>query len=135
MALAHIRIEADLAVDDCRMVVACGDGTYMFANPVAAHHASLKHGLPVLTVIGNNARWNAVDWTARLVYPDGAMTRQDWQSVSDLRPAPDYEKLVAASGGYGVVVSKRAALEAALRKALAVVEQDRRQAVVNVICA
>ena len=92
---------AKLEAPDRTMVAVCGDGTYMFANPVAAHHASRKHGLPVLTVIGNNARWNAVDWTSRLVYPEGAMTQHAWQSLSDLRPAPDFEKVVEASGEPG----------------------------------
>ena len=116
------------------MVAAIGDGTYMFSNPTACHHASQKHGLPVLTVIANNARWNAVDSTSRLVYPDGHMTRRAWQEVSDLRPASDFAQVCAASGGYGVTVSERAELADALRAALAVVERDGRQALVNVLC-
>jgi acetolactate synthase-1/2/3 large subunit len=116
------------------MIAMVGDGTYMFSNPTACHHASEKHGLPLLTVIANNARWNAVDATARLVYPDGFMAKQEWMPTSDLRPAPAYERLVEASGGYGVAVSERGELGAALRRALDVVQQERRQAVVNVIC-
>jgi acetolactate synthase-1/2/3 large subunit len=107
----------------------------MFSNPTACHHASEKHRLPVLTIIANNARWNAVDATARLVYPKGFMAEQQWMATSDLRPSPAYERLVEASGGYGVKVSTRGELEAALRRALTVVEQERRQAVVNVLCA
>lgn len=117
------------------MIAAVGDGTYMFSNPTACHHASEKHGLPMLTIISNNARWNAVDATARLVYPTGFLAQQKWMATSDLRPAPAYERLVEASGGYGVLVSERGELEGALRRALAVVEQEGRQAVVNVLSA
>ena len=35
-----------------RLVIATfGDGAYLFANPVAAHHAAKVHDLPILTVI------------------------------------------------------------------------------------
>ncbi len=116
------------------MVAAIGDGTCMFSNPVACHHASQKHALPVLTVVANNARWNAVDSTSRLVYPDGHMTRRAWQDISDLRPAPAFEQGCIAAGGHGALVSTRGELEQALRRALAVVENEQRQALVNVLC-
>ncbi len=115
------------------MIALVGDGTYMFSNPTACHHAGEKHGLPMLTIIANNARWDAVDATARLVYPTGHMAKQQWMATSDLRPAPAYERLVEASGGYGVTVSERGELAAVLRRALDVVQKERRQAVVNVI--
>ena len=126
---------AKLVAPERTMVAAIGDGTYMFSNPAACHHASRKHGLPVLTVIANNARWNAVDTTSRLVYPEGHMTRRPWQEVSDLRPAPAFEDFCAASGGVGVVVSERGELVGALRRALEVVEKEGRQVLVNVLCA
>ena len=116
------------------MVAAIGDGTCMFSNPVACHHASQKHALPVLTVVANNARWTAVDSTSRLVYPDGHMTRRAWQDISDLRPAPAFEQGCIAAGGHGALVSTRGELEQALRRAQAVVENEQRQALVNVLC-
>jgi acetolactate synthase-1/2/3 large subunit len=106
----------------------------MFSNPAACHHASRKHDLPVLTVICNNARWNAVLSTSRLVYPEGHLTRFASHPLSDLSPSPDYEQYAIASGGFGERVSDRAALEPALRRALAAVEAEHRQAVLNVIC-
>jgi acetolactate synthase-1/2/3 large subunit len=125
---------AKLHAPERTMIVAIGDGTYFFSNPAACHHASRKHGLPVLTVICNNARWNAVDSTARMVYPSGHMTRLGSHELSDLRPAPAFEQYVAASDGYGVVVSERDQLAPALAQAMQAVETDKRQAVVNVLC-
>jgi acetolactate synthase-1/2/3 large subunit len=52
-----------------------------------------------------------------------------------LEPSPQYEKYVEASGGYGEQVTERAALPAALARALRVVREERRQALLNVICA
>lgn len=116
-------------------VAAIGDGTYMFSNPAACHHASQKHDLPVLTVVCNNSRWNAVLSTTKLVYPTGHMRKYDSHALSDLSPSPAYEEYSKASGGYGVRVEDRAQLEQALREALDVVEREGRQALVNVICA
>lgn len=125
---------AKTASPERTMIAAVGDGTYMFSNPTACHHASQKHGLPILTVVANNSRWDAVNWTARLVYPEGHMSRREWMEISDLRPSPAYEQALSASGGAGLVVSERSELENVLRHALRVVEQDGRQAMVNVLC-
>ena len=49
-----------------------------------------------------------------------------------LEPAPDYHRVVEASGGYGAEVREAAALPAALERALEAVEVEKRQAVLNV---
>ena len=50
-----------------------------------------------------------------------------------LEPAPDYERIVEASGGLGLRVEKAADLPAALDQALNAVRQQRRQVVINVL--
>lgn len=127
-------IGAKMLAPDRTMVAAIGDGTYLFSNPVACHHASQKHDLPVLTVVANNSRWDAVNWTSRLVYPNGHMSGRDWMEISDLRPSPAYERLPEASGGVGFLVTDRSELEDVLRQALLTVEEGRQHALVNVIC-
>src|SRR3712207_671629 len=62
---------AKLAHPDRIVVATVGDGSHLFANPAACHHAAEALGLPVLVVVMNNGLWNAVDKTTRLVYPDG----------------------------------------------------------------
>lgn len=125
---------AKLANPAATVVAAVGDGTYMFSNPVACHHASQKHDLPVLTVIANNARWGAVDSTAKLVYPNGYMSHVEWIAISDLRPSPDYAGIVAASGGVGIDVERPDDLREALADGLRIVREEGRQVVVNVSC-
>ena len=44
--------------DPNRLIFATmGDGSYMFANPVAAHQVAEAHGLPVIALILNNSEW------------------------------------------------------------------------------
>ena len=53
--------------------------------------------------------------------------------LTSLEPAPRYELIVAASGGYGERVEAADELPAALDRALDVT-RDRRQALLNVVC-
>jgi acetolactate synthase I/II/III large subunit len=117
-----------------RTIVACvGDGSYLFANPAACHHASARYGLPVLTIVFNNSRWGAVDVASRNVFPNGHWRSGRGPSLSDLSPMPALERYVEASGGHGERVTARAELVPALRRALHAVEVERRQALLNVI--
>jgi acetolactate synthase-1/2/3 large subunit len=124
---------AQLAAPDRTCVALIGDGAYLFANPAACHHVSARYGLPVLTVIYNNARWGAVDAATRMVYPQGEWRAARGPSLSDLAPIPALERYVEASGGYGERVTSGDALEAALERALHAIRVERRQAVLNVI--
>ena len=117
-----------------RTVIACvGDGAYLFANPAACHHASARHDLPVLTVVFNNSRWGAVDYSTNSVFPKGHWRSGRGPSLSDLAPMPALERYAEASGGHGERVSKRDELLPALRRALHAVEIEGRQALLNVI--
>ncbi len=116
------------------VVATLGDGAYMFANPAACHHVAKKYGLPVLTIINNNARWGAVDLATGLTFPDGHWRSGAGPSISDLEPMPALEKYVEASGGHGEMVADRQELGPSLRRALHAVENEGRDAVVNVLC-
>ena len=54
--------------------------------------------------------------------------------LTSLEPAPRYEMIVAASGGYGGASRPRVRLPAALERALDAVKRDKRQALLNVVC-
>ena len=126
---------AKLALPD-RTVVACvGDGSYMFANPVASHQTAAALGLPILTVVFNNGVWNAVRKSTRAVYPSGMAAQSNDMPLSSLAPSPAYEQVVAASGGYGERVDDALELPAAIERALQVVRVEKRQALLNVIVA
>jgi acetolactate synthase-1/2/3 large subunit len=126
---------AKLADRDRLVIAAVGDGSYMFANPVACHQVGEALGLPVLTVVFNNGVWNAVRKTTRAVYPDGFAARSNRMPLASLEPSPAYEKIVEASNGYGERVETADALPGALERALAAVRKDKRQALLNVICS
>ena len=128
-------IGAALAAPDRIVVAAMGDGSYLFCNPAACHQASVMHDAPFLTIVCNNARWQAVQHSTLGVYPHGhAAAGPKPAPLSDLRPVPDFEKYAEASGGYAERVTDPLELVVAIRRALTVVRTERRQALLNVIC-
>ena len=78
-----------------------GDGSYLFANPVACHQVAEALDLPLLTIVLNNGMWNAVHKTTRMVYPDGHAARSNAMPLTSLAPAPDYALIARASRGHG----------------------------------
>jgi acetolactate synthase-1/2/3 large subunit len=114
-----------------KTVIACvGDGSYMFGNPTPAHWVSRRYDVPILVVIFNNAKWEAVEHATRGVHPG---TAREGLPFTALTPAPDYELIARASGGHGERVDDPADLPAALSRALHVVRVERRSALLNVI--
>jgi acetolactate synthase-1/2/3 large subunit len=124
---------AKLGAPDRTVVATVGDGAYIFGAPTAAHLAARLHGLPFLTVIFNNAAWEAVERATRSVHPDGWASTTATFPLVGLAPA-HYEEVVKGFGGYGERVEDPAELPAALRRGLHTVRAEGRQAVLNVIC-
>jgi acetolactate synthase-1/2/3 large subunit len=125
---------AKLAAPEKTVVCCVGDGAYIFGSPTAAHFVARAHNLPVLFVIFNNRAWNAVKRATQFHAPEGWAVRTRSMPMSDLEPAPDYELIAQASGAHAERVEDPAALPDALRRALRVVREEKRQALLNVIC-
>ncbi len=125
---------AKLAAPDRFVVATIGDGAYMFANPTVGHWVSAKFGLPTLTVIYNNSRYGAVRRATLSMFKDGAAGEDDGRFLADLDPSPAFEQLVRVQGGHGERVERPEDLAPALARARDAVLNDRRQALVNVIC-
>jgi acetolactate synthase I/II/III large subunit len=125
---------AKLASPDRLVVAVLGDGSHLFGNPVAVHHASAMHKLPVLFVIMNNSMWGAVRRATLGMYPQGEASRSNKPPLIDLDELPAFEQVCAAAGGYGERVEDPAALPAALERARRAVTVEKRQALLNVIC-
>jgi acetolactate synthase-1/2/3 large subunit len=123
---------AKLAQPERTVICALGDGSYMFGNPSAGHYVSEAMKLPVLFVIANNARWAAVHRSTLGVYPKGAASAAEKPPFATLEPSPRFEHIVQASGGHGESVSEPKALLPALERALKVVREEKRQALLNV---
>ncbi|MEM7223073.1 MAG: thiamine pyrophosphate-requiring protein [Pseudomonadota bacterium] len=119
-----------------RLVVATlGDGSYLFANPVACHQVMERYGLPVLTVILNNAGWGTVQQAVKSLFPEGHAAKANEMPLVGLSPSPDFVKVAEASRAYAERVSDGAQLPDALARALAVVKEERRQALLEITVA
>ncbi|HZU88758.1 MAG TPA: thiamine pyrophosphate-requiring protein [Stellaceae bacterium] len=123
-----------LAHPERPVIAVLGDGSHLFGNPVAVHHAAAAHRLPVLFVIMNNSMWGAVRRAVEGMYPEGEALRSNKPPLIDLDELPAFEQICAAAGGHGERVEDPAELPAALERALHAVTVEKRQALVNVIC-
>jgi acetolactate synthase-1/2/3 large subunit len=88
--------------------------------------------LPVLYVIFNNARWAAVHRSTLGVYPNGYASRMTDPAFATLEPSPRFEHIVRASGGHGERVTEPKEMLPALERALKIVREEKRQALLNV---
>ena len=125
---------AKLAAPERFVIAVVGDGSYMFGNPTPAHFISRALNLPVLFVITNNSGWASVRNETLAMYPHGQSSATNLMPLANLEPAPDFEKIITASGGYGERVEHRDQLQPALERAVHAVKVDQRQALINVIC-
>mgnify|MGYP001187689243 CR=1 FL=1 len=125
---------AKLATPDKLVIATLGDGAYVFSNPTSCHWVSQAHGLPILILVLNNASYGAVAWATAEMYDQGHAASDSWRMLSDLEPSPAYELLPQASEGYGERVNDPAALAGAIARGIRVVCEEKRQALINIIC-
>jgi acetolactate synthase-1/2/3 large subunit len=109
---------AKLAAPEREVIVAVGDGSYMFGNPLPYHYVGRAESLPTLTIIANNHSWHAVRQSTLDVYPDGTAAKANVMPLTELKPAPDYEKVITTCGGYGEKVEAPGDLLPALRRGM-----------------
>jgi acetolactate synthase-1/2/3 large subunit len=127
-------IGTKLGAPQATVIAAEGDGAYIFSAPTACHFTAQKYGIPFLTVVYNNQAWNASINTVRELYPSGVAQKTRNFPGCDLSPSPRFELTAEACGAYAVRVEDPGELPDALKRALKVVTEERRQALVNVIC-
>lgn len=123
-----------LGAPEKTVIATLGDGAYLFAVPTACHFAARMHDLPIVTVVFNNESWDAVKFACLGLHPDGWAATTRHIPLSDLAPSPRYEEIVRAFDGHGERVEDPAELVPALRRAIRVVREERRQALLNVVC-
>lgn len=122
---------AKLAAPERTVIATVGDGSYMFGNPTPFHLVSRAANLPVLTIVCNNRRWQAVDGATRVVYPEGRAAAADPMPLVELTPSPEFTKVAEASDAFARRVDDPGDLPGALRDALEAV-QGGRQALLDV---
>lgn len=117
-----------------RLVVATmGDGSYMFANPVACHQIAEALDLPILLIILNNSEWAAVRHSVLDIYPDGYAAKANAMPLTGLSPIPDFVKVAEASRAYARKVTDGTMLSAALAEALEHIRTKRTLALLDVV--
>jgi acetolactate synthase I/II/III large subunit len=109
---------AKLAAPAREVIVSVGDGSYMFGNPIPYHYVARAENLPTLTVIANNSSWHAVRQSTLDVFPDGQAAKANVMALTELKPSPDYEKVIETCGGCGEKVEGPGELVPALRRGL-----------------
>lgn len=112
-------LAAKLARPDRQVVLLQGDGAFGFSG--MEWDTLVRHGIQVVSVIGNNGIWGLEKHPMEAIY--------GYSVVADLRPGTRYDEVVTALGGHGELVSTPAELRPALERAFA----SALPAVVNVL--
>ena len=127
-----VALGVKLANPDQLVVGVHGDGAYMFNVPVSAHYVAAEQKLPILTIVFNNQRWQAVRGATLRMQPDGYASKANQMPLSHFTVDQNYEKMVELTDGYGEQVRDPAKVLPALEKAVKAVMVDKRQALLNI---
>lgn len=121
-----------LADPDRLVIATMGDGSYMFANPVACHQIAEALEIPLLVLVLNNLEWGAVRQSVLGVYPDGYAAKSNAMPLVSLTPSPDFTKVAAASRAWAAQVERADDLLGVLQAAIAHVTTEKTQALVEI---
>jgi acetolactate synthase-1/2/3 large subunit len=123
-----------LAEPDREVVAVCGDGSFVFGSPVAALWAAQQARAPFLTVIFNNAGYQASKNPVLTLFPDGASAMENAFPGVRFPTPPDYAALARSCHAYGERVEDPDDLPAALERGRAAVRAGQ-AAVLDVVIA
>ncbi|MGR3802891.1 thiamine pyrophosphate-requiring protein [Marinibacterium profundimaris] len=112
-------------------VAMTGDGSWIFANPLACLQVARSMGLSILVVVVNNGEWHAVRAAVEGLYPDGAAARSNTMPLTDLSPSTDHAAVATACGALGLRAGTVAEFEALLPEAVAHVTEGRGTVVID----
>ena len=120
-----------LAAPERPVALLIGDGSFLYNPIVQALGASKRHDLPIMIIILNNKKYEAMRKGHIHHYPDGVSANKDMHFGVTI-DGPEYEKLGSHFGFHSERVEYRAELDVALQSALAAT-QEGRTAIVNVV--
>ena len=100
---------AQIARPDALVIACMGDGTIGFH--LGEYETAAREGLPVVTLIGNDHRWNA---EYQIQVREFGLERTYACELSDAK----YGEAVSALGGYGADIDEVSTLTARLRDAI-----------------
>ncbi len=104
---APYAIAAKVAFPDKRVGIVFGDGGFGFNG--FEYDTMVRHGLPIIGVVGNDGAWSNVKTFHRAMYPERVV-------AADLGRRP-YHEVVAGLGGYGELVEEPSEIIPALERA------------------
>jgi acetolactate synthase-1/2/3 large subunit len=102
-------LAARVARPDSQIVVLLGDGAAGFSLMDA--DTMVRHGLPVVMIVGNNGMWGLEKHPMKAIY--------GWDMACDLQPGCRYDEVVRSLGGAGEVVTSPDEIGPALERAFA----------------
>ena len=102
-------LAAKLARPDRQVVLLQGDGAFGFSG--MEWDTLVRHGVHVVSVIGNNGIWGLEKHPMEMLY--------GYSVVAELRPGTRYDEVVTALGGHGELVASPGELRPALQRAFA----------------
>lgn len=120
-----------LAAPQRPVALLVGDGSFLYNPIIQALGASKRHALPIIIVILNNGKYEAMRMGHVHHYPDGASASKNLHFGVTI-DGPDYEQLGSHFGFRGERVEKLAELEGALQNALAATKAGK-TAILNVV--
>ncbi|NLT07637.1 MAG: acetolactate synthase [Solirubrobacterales bacterium] len=112
-------LAAKLANPDRQVCLLQGDGAFGFAG--MEFDTLVRHGVPVVSVMGNNGIWALEKHPMEFLY--------GYSVAADLQPGCRYDQVVEALGGHGELVTSPEELRPALERAFA----SGKPALVNVL--
>src|SRR4051794_39726726 len=112
-------LAAKLASPDRQVCLLLGDGAFGFAG--MEFDTLVRHGVPIVAVMGNNGIWGLEKHPMEFLY--------GYSVAADLQPQLRYDRVVEALGGHGELVREPDELRPALERALA----SGKPALVNVL--
>jgi len=104
-------LAAQLAYPGSPVIAVMGDGTFGFH--MAEFDTAVRENLPLIAVVGNDARWNAEYQIQVRAYGEARA------HGCTLRPATRYDLVAVAMGGHGEFVTRIDELPAAIERAIA----------------
>ena len=111
-------VGAKIASPDRDVVLASGDGFFVFGSPTAALWAARFHKAPFLSVIFVNGCYSTGTAGVRDSYPEGYAARANNYPGGTFDPPPDFAKLAEVAGGYGENVTEASEVGPALARGL-----------------
>jgi acetolactate synthase-1/2/3 large subunit len=115
---AGAAIGAKLAAPDRDVILASGDGFFIFGAPLAALWAARFHKAPFLSVIFVNGTYSTGTTLLRAAYPNGYAARANNYNGGAFDPVPDFAKLAETVNGYGENVTETSEVGPALKRGL-----------------